>query len=226
MIKQALSGKSFLCLSLMLLITVFFSSEVTASPSYFYNDIITDRASFQAASGPLYSESFEDSFSDTYSLSFSAENPDAFVITSDIIMDHNDFSRIVTDGIYAVSFEEYPTSTITFSFDNPINAFGIDVNDMNFGTMTYSDNLGNSFTDVLQGSTMEGTMLNPQFFGVVNTDAFTSVTLTFTNTDASLSGTLALDRLEYGMASVPLPASLLFLLSGIIGLAGFRKKLK
>jgi hypothetical protein len=42
---------------------------------------------------------------------------------------------------------------------------------------------------------------NLQFFGVTNDVGFTSVSLTFTNNDSSLTGTLAVDRLEF--VSVP-----------------------
>ena len=130
-----------------------------------------------------------------------------------------------------MAFSESVSATVTFNFAQPITAFGIAVNDMNFGSMSFADNLGNSYNEVLWGDNANGAsdndMTNRQFFGVTNSDAFTSVELAFVNT-SGLTGTLMLDYLQYGESgqspTVPVPGAAWLVGSGLVCLFRVRKR--
>jgi len=192
---------------------------------------VTDRAAFQAASGPLTTESFEDSFTSASLVSFPVGGPQAFTvaISTGQLRFRNDLpSRLADDGVGALCFAEGGTSTVTFTFDAPINAFGIAVNDMNYGSMSFADNLGNSLPEVLWGDNAngayDGNMTNHQFFGVTNTAAFSTVEFTF---DSLESGTLALDYLQYAQCSVvPAPGAAWLVGVGLVGVFRMRRRAK
>jgi len=193
----------------------------------FTNDPVADRALFEAAAGPLAVESFEDAFADAPSIDFPIGGPLAVTIsTNNGNLGSSSFARGVSDGTSSLSVNEAVQTTVTFSFASAINAFGLDINDMNFVNLTISDDLGNVFTDILlgdDGSPAGGPGFeNRQFFGLVNSESFSTLTLTFTQTTSS--GTLFLDRLQYG-ATVPEPAVLALMGLGFAGL-GCRKKRK
>lgn len=196
----------------------------SAVPVFYFNDPVTDRVTFQtAALEPLVFESFEDTFPTQPTVSFPVGGPQAFTVSINIgNLRQNSFARLVSDGNFALSFEEFPSSTVTFIFDNPINSFGINVNDMNFGTMSYLDDLGNSISNVLVGDNGDSRggpgYENIQFFGVTNNVAFSSIQLSFIN-GSGLTGTLALDTLEY---SIPEPGTICLL--GLGGLLLRRRK--
>ena len=201
-----------------------------AAPAYYYNDPVTDRAAFQAASGPLVTESFEVPFASAPVLSFPMGGPQAFTVAiSPGALSFRDdlFVRFADDGVGALCFQEAGTSMVTFTFDAPINAFGIAVNDMNFGTMSFADNLGNSLPDVLLGDTVNNTMIYHQFFGVTNANAFSSVALTFVVTDPTKGGTLALDYLQYGQCNaIPAPGAAWLVGVGLVGVFRMRRRAK
>lgn len=219
-------------------ILVLSSTAVFAAPVFYFNDPVADRNTFQSATTNLSTESFEDAFLSGNNLSFATGSPQAFTVTSDTLMLQESYSRFVSDGSAALGFSEYPSATLTFTFDTPVYAFGIDVNDMNFGTMSYSDNLGNSLIRVLDGD--NGTSAggqgfqNLQFFGLTNTESFSSVQLSFSNSDSQLAGTISVDRLEYQTTVladsisldglVPVPASVWLFSSGLFGLIGVARR--
>ena len=121
--KQILQG---------LIITLFsfgIAQIAQATLMYYYNDPVTDRTNFQAAAGvPLSTESFEDSFADSSNLSFPIGGPQEFTVsisTGQFTQWDTMLGRLITDGNYSLAFAEYPSATITFTFDNPINFFGL-----------------------------------------------------------------------------------------------------
>lgn len=210
--------------------TASISTMAMAAPVTFGPDIAGDRAAFQAATSSLVLESFEAPFNSGSTVDFGAFSASISGAAGTLFPET--FSRSVTDGSQALGFAEFGPSTVTFLFDDAITAFGIDFNDLNNVDASAADDIGNDFGVVLtgdDGSAQGGPgFQNQQFFGVVNTDPFTSITFSI---GATINfGLLTFDRLEYQTAAVspvPVPASLPLLAGGLtaLGLArAYRRK--
>jgi len=195
----------------------------------YFNDPVTARAAFQGAAGSLTLESFENSFTGGASVTFQTGSPQEFQVSaSSGGLSQSSFSRGVSHGSFSMFVDENPPGrTVTFTFVTPITAFGLDVNDLNFASMSFADNLGNVVTDVLlpdNGGPAGGPdFQNLQFFGVTNSNPFSQVVLTFTNNSSS-TGSIFLDRLEYGVAEVPEPASMAIFGVGSVGLLSLARR--
>ncbi len=222
-----MNTKSFLASAL---ITGLTAGIAQAAPSYFFNDPVTSRTAFQTSFGAsLTKESFE---TDTVN-GFQTLNYAGFTVTSSgATMQSTSASRFVTDGNLALFTDEGTTTqSYTFTFDQEITAFGIDVNDLSYGSMTFRDNLGNVNGNVLlpdNGGPVGGPgFTNLQFFGVINSSGFTSVTLEINA--GTNSGGIGFDNLEFSpltATAVAEPLSLALLVLGAIGtgLAGSRRR--
>jgi len=194
------------------------AQSARATPVYYVNDPVSSRAAFQAdASGPLSLESFEDPFGTSASLSFPVGGPEAFVVTSNDLISQS-------DGSFALFIRE--GQTLTFLFDQPIHSFGIDVNDLTYSDMFFTDDLGNSLVPVLSGDggAPDGGpgFENRQFFGVTNDAGFQMVRLSFSAPGALAN--LYFDRLEFGTAVIPEPDSALLLGFGLALVALGRRR--
>lgn len=207
------------CVSLptIALFCAYLSTPAVAAPTYYFNDPVADRAAFEAAAAPgLSLESFEDAFASASSVDFPIGGPTEVTISTNETLSQSSFARGVSDGSNSLAVNENPQTTLTLQFVSPIQAFGIDANDLNFVDMTFSDNLGNVFTDVLLGD--DGSddggpgFENRQFFGVTNAVAFSTVVFTFSPTTSS--GTLFFDRLQYG--AIPEPSAVVLFASGLV----------
>lgn len=196
---------------------------------YYFNDPNTSRAAFQAAAkGPLTLESFEQPVTAGVSIAFGD-----FTVSSseNVLLSRSDRlpSRLVSDGRYSLNFSEQ-TTNLTFDFAKPINYFGLDINDLNFESVSFSDNVGDSIPNVLLpdfGTDAGGPgFTNLQFFGVSNTTAFTRVVLSFGTVEPS--GNVSIDRLEYGAATsgVPEPISWVTMVGGFGAIGGAVRRQK
>lgn len=126
-------------------------------------------------------------------------------------------SLVRTEGTNGLGFSG--NNIVTFLFDTAITSFGIDWSsfDRTATNVAYSDNGGGSLGDIFVPVTTAGA----GFFGVNNTDGFTQVQFTVTQSEI-----LEFDFVQYGnIAAVPVPASLP-LLFGAIGLLGFVRRKK
>ena len=85
------------------------------------------------------------------------------------------------------------------------------------GATTLSASLnGGAFVDVLVDAT--GTLPYQRFLGLIDSDGFSSVTLS--NTATNLAG---LDRVQYGTAAIPEPGTAWLLAAGL-GVLGVRRR--
>jgi hypothetical protein len=122
-----------------------------------------------------------------------------------------------SNGIGGTPLEFFaPTDTMTFGFDKPLNAFGIDINtDAGLpGAFTATTNTGETAPSVLFA--FPG-LTTGQFIGFSTGLPFTSVTI------AGQDGfSYTLDTLRY--SPVPEPGSLLLIGAGLAGLAARRHR--
>jgi hypothetical protein len=176
----------------------------------------TDRASFNAAAGfsGAPDESFEVSVSGSPSIDFGL-----FTVTESGA-DVSNFldtglSSLATDGLRTLGYgrDTGPTS-VTFSFDSPINAFGLDIGTGDFlppFPFTVSGDISHSFSTQSQSSL--------QFFGVI--DSMNSFdTLTFGQDGAG--GEIEMDSLSFGAIPEPSTGALLSI-AALLGI-GYRRK--
>jgi hypothetical protein len=172
----------------------------THAATMFYSD----RASFNTDAGSLSGfESFETFFSGS-SVDFGA-----FTVseTGDIgnVIEQTSFNS--TDGSFSLGAVPTTTgSTITFTFDSPINAFGFDITNQSLS----------GFNVIVGGDVSDSIPIAAantfQFWGVVDTTSSFS-TLTFSPN--ANTGELMMDSVSYG--AIPEPSSSVLL--GVAGLA-------
>lgn len=195
--------------------------------------IYVDEVAFLSASGPLDMESFED-LNATNTRNLSGLTLDDFSMTINsgdymgVFDDSYFFGGHPTDGDQYVGFTD-GHDYVDFLFDTAIDTFGIniiDFGDFGPGSLTFSNNVGDSYTIDLVTYGALNNDNNDQFFGIMTDFSFTNVRLTQT-----ISGEFyAVDEVYFGnqTAPVPEPATMLLLCTGLFGFAGsrFRKNKK
>jgi hypothetical protein len=168
----------------------------------------SDRGSFSTAAGSLSGfESFEGSYFSGSTVDFGSFTVSETGDQSNFV-DQISFSN-TTDGVHslgAIPTSDPASSTITFVFDTPINAFGFDITNQSVGGFNVF--VGGDVSDsipIYTANTFE-------FWGVV--DPVTSFT-TLTFSPNANTGLLMMDSVSYG--AIPEPSSTMLL--GVAGLA-------
>jgi hypothetical protein len=141
----------------------------------------------------------------------------AFTLTSSVgltLFGANALTR--TEGVKGLGFSG--NGTVTFTFDSAITAFGIDWSSFDQGStvVAYSDDAGGAVADIFVPVTPAG----GGFFGVRNTDGFTSVSFQVTQAEI-----LEFDYIQWGTAAaVPEPMSLLLVVAGLAAVGVSRSR--
>ena len=216
-LKSIIASLAFVCM---------FSTNAMAMPTFFIGSqgagtLTSARTDFQNYfGGPLTLESFETAFAAAPSINFPIGGPTEFTAT--LNAGGSNFSHsatFFTDG--SLSLRTNSMTQTEFDFGTGINAFGIDISDIDSGA-------GQSFGFSIDGGAFNfvgnGSVSNNRYFvGIVSDTAFS--TITFTSSVADNSG---FDRLEFGTesSSVPEPESLAIFGLGIAALGFARRQRK
>lgn len=111
------------------------------------------------------------------------------------------------------------STTLTWDFNQDISAFGFDIVSVNNQTSLVADFDGNGNESINLGVLSNSTYYNG-FFGIIGEDSFNSIV--FGN--SGLVDTFTIDNLSFNEVTVPEPATLILLVSGILAMRLFGHK--
>ncbi len=184
----------------------------------------TDRTSFETAAGTTTVEDFQSFVVDT---PFHTTPVDVGDFTLSMIGSPNTSYNYIDIGPPAsaetnvngttnmrVFTDNSPSFDLIFTFDTAITAFGADFANINDDILR---------TRLLVGSEIATPPINPypfvSFYGFTSDVAFTSITFEGLENDV-----YGIDNVTY--SPIPEPTTMLLLGTGLIGLAGFRRKFR
>jgi hypothetical protein len=187
--------------------------------SIFYNE-----ADFLLNSSPLNMEGFEN-LTATNNRVLTSQTLADFAMTMSqgdtlgVFDDPDFFGGHPTEGSNYVGFSD-GHDYVDYAFNAGMDTFGInliDFGDFGVGTITFSNDLGYTFTAAFSPQ-LSG---NEQFFGIMTDFEFTNVRLS-----QNISGEFyAVDEVYYGSQQpVPEPATMLLFGAGLLGLVGCNRK--
>jgi hypothetical protein len=160
----------------------------------------TDRAQFQAAAGPLVTEGFNTRFTSADKVDFGSFVADAEFGTVKWANGTNSPSLVSEGAGSLYGFDLQPPSTgngITFTFDNRIHCFGIDIVDLSSGLSVSSHSINPPFPWI---RIAEQGPMPTHFFGVISEQPFYFIHFHWGKAQESVG----LDHLQYS-ASLPVP---------------------
>ncbi|KKK49046.1 hypothetical protein LCGC14_3139020 [marine sediment metagenome] len=193
-----------------LLAVVFLASSVCQASQISYDN----RGSFSAATDTLVEERFETFFTSAQTVQFNG-----FSISVQIGKALSTTTgSLVSEGSRAVTDETATNRVFTIVFDVPTYAFGMDINDWGTsgGTHSLTASSDTGLNHVIASSPPSLGSGNTIFWGVVDSDAFNTITI-----DTGYGGDrIGIDYAEH--SSVPEPATIGLLAFG--GLALIRKR--
>lgn len=192
--------------------------------------IFSNEADFLAAAGPgLQFESFEDLVAANTFVSNTITTPVLTVQTAPqsnlgVQSGNNPANIHPTDGVQYAGWIATPGDPdVTFTFNQPVNAFGVTLtdaidNNIPAASMSLSTNTGASFPSFVSGALTTG---NELFVGIITDTPFTAAT--FTVSQIPVAGdAIGFDAVYTGL--VPEPASVVLLTLGVLSLAACRHK--
>lgn len=207
-------------------ILVVYSSTASAAITLYqgggsHADTVTEaRSAFIAATSATI-ENFDPPFPSGTSIDFPTGGPTEFTASSTTPLSHINAG---ISGNSLLSFGETAGHSIAFSFASPISAFGIDILDVSDrgNILSFTLNTGDSGA----ATTLAGSW-HDEFFGVISTTPFSSITFTWSRGGDGVYW----DDLRYQHELTAAPESIpmmsiwgLGILSGLIGLLVFRRK--
>ena len=200
--------------------TVAFVVSLAANSATAATVLYTDRMAFQSAASPLAEEGFNSLFSAAPSVDFGDFRVSA---TIDNVNSANGATlpQLVSEGarsIFGIDSNPVPGigNVFRFDFDQPITAFGIDINDNTTAPLRAANN----------GSLTQAILTSGQpslFFGVTDSVPFTWVTIAW-----GFGGdAVGFDYLQYSSTNVvPVPAAAWLLGSGLVALGAVARRRK
>jgi hypothetical protein len=189
--------------------------------------LYTDRATFQSAASALVEEGFNVRFDAAPSVDFGDFN----VSAANENVNSGGFPEVVSEGARAIyGFDPTPVigigNAFRFEFDQPITAFGIDINDIadsppSLGLILRASNNGSLSPPTSNLKTAPE--VSNLFFGVIDSVPFTRLFIEWN--DAGY--VVGFDYLQYtDTAVVPVPAAAWLFGSGLIGLIGIARRIQ
>lgn len=205
----------------------FVALSVIVGGAFITNDVMaayaiyTDETQFRLASGPLELETFNSQIDDTPFHTTPLNVGDFTVSMTGFPTTGNNRNLVDAPPLYLPDFDidgstllnvlTFSTDSLYLTFDAPISSFGVYLGNFNDSRVRTSIIVAGSTTEPAPG----GATVDVRFFGIVSSSLFDTVEFRGIDNDG-----YGIDNVLYGNEAtlVPLPPSLLFLVTALAGL--------